>query len=329
MLLGAQAPSLAALIDTLIVLKTEAGSAWLIDPASGKARAKLEVGRGPHEAAVSPDGKTAVVCNYGAGGAGGRTLSVIDVRGAKVLKTIDLSPHRRPHGIQYLTDGRHVLVTSESSAKLLKVDLAAGTAVNGRSAYATAISEGVLSVVDLTGRGAKTGTVNTGSGSEALAIRPGTREVWVGNNNDHTVKIVDTRTMKVTGHVDCGLQPIRLAFTKDGKYLLASCLLSGDMAVIDPAKKKVVRRLPLSEVYLKESDWVGKSDQEVRPAALRVMREGARPIGLLVGPDGKLAYVANRGLAQIAVVDLSSWKIVRTIPAGQGPDGMAWSRIGN
>jgi DNA-binding beta-propeller fold protein YncE len=345
LLLCCQTPGLTAPIDTLIVLNKDEGSTWLIDPATGKARARLEVGNGPHEAAVSPDGKTAVVCNYGAGGAGGRTLSVIDVPAGKLLKTIDISPHRRPHGIQYMADGRHVLVTSESSSRLIKVDVAAGSVVDtfpsggdshmlaiaegDRLGYATAIGSGTLSAVPLDGRDGGLVTVETGSGSEALALRPGGGEVWVGNNNEHVVKIVNTRTMKVTGQVDCGLQPIRLAFTNDGKFLLAACILSGDLAVIDPVLKKVVKRVPLSDVFLAEKDWVGKPAEEVRPKALKVVREGARPIGIQVGPDGKFVYVANRGLDEIAVVDISSWKIVRKFPAGKGPDGMAWSRIEN
>jgi len=46
---------------TLIVLNKAEASASLIDLASGEEILRLETGVGPHEVAVSPDGKTAVV----------------------------------------------------------------------------------------------------------------------------------------------------------------------------------------------------------------------------------------------------------------------------
>ena len=76
--------------DTLIVLNKSAASAWLLDPQTGEARAQLRVGDGPHEAAVSPDGKIAVVANYGIRGKNGNSLTVIDIPSRKVTATIDL-----------------------------------------------------------------------------------------------------------------------------------------------------------------------------------------------------------------------------------------------
>jgi YVTN family beta-propeller protein len=50
------------------------------------------------------------------------------------------------------------------------------------------------------------------------------------------------------------------------------------------------------------------------------------PIGVLAAPDG-LVYVATHGLDRITVVDPVTWRVVRTLPTGAGPDGMAFSRI--
>ena len=111
--------------DVLIVLNKAEASAWLIDPTSGKTHKKLSVGEGPHEAAVSPDGRTAVARNYGSRWAG-KTLTVIDIPSRSVTKTIDISPYSRPHGIQFFPDGKHVLITSETGQKLLKISIESG-----------------------------------------------------------------------------------------------------------------------------------------------------------------------------------------------------------
>jgi hypothetical protein len=87
--------------DVLVVLEKEAARARLVDPGSGATLATLPTGPFPHEVAVSPDGRTAVVADYGAQEAG-RTLTVLDLAARRVARTIDLGEYRRPHGIVWL-----------------------------------------------------------------------------------------------------------------------------------------------------------------------------------------------------------------------------------
>ena len=77
--------------------------------------ATLPTGQGPHEVAISRDGSVAVVTDYGAQGPGGNTLTVIDVPGQRVARTIELGQYRRPHGIVFLPGDSLVAVTSEAS----------------------------------------------------------------------------------------------------------------------------------------------------------------------------------------------------------------------
>src|SRR5689334_14611976 len=88
----------------LLVLNKEEGSLAIIDPSSGKIAGKVGTGQGPHEIAVSSDGKLAVVGNYGAQSPGS-TLSVIDLAAQKELHRVNLGPLRRPHGVTF-ADGK-------------------------------------------------------------------------------------------------------------------------------------------------------------------------------------------------------------------------------
>ena len=82
---------------TLIVLNKDEASISLlnrdISGGGGEEFAKIAVGVGPHEVAVSPDGKTAVVCNYGNRDEPGNSLSVINLLSKTVTKTIDLDEY--------------------------------------------------------------------------------------------------------------------------------------------------------------------------------------------------------------------------------------------
>ncbi|HSN85819.1 MAG TPA: YncE family protein, partial [Thermoanaerobaculia bacterium] len=96
---------------TLLVANKAEATVSLVDLGSGKVVATLPVGTGPHEIAVSPDGRLARVANNGAREAPGSSLTLLDVPGAKVVKTIGLGEYRRPHGLVFLDNGR-ALVTA-------------------------------------------------------------------------------------------------------------------------------------------------------------------------------------------------------------------------
>ena len=53
----------------------------------------------------------------------------------------------------------------------------------------------------------------------------------------------------------------------------------------------------------------------------------AVPLGILIPPDGKHAYIANTQADVVAVIDLESLEVVGSIVAGREPDGMAWSKL--
>jgi hypothetical protein len=63
---------------TLIVLNKSDATASLILLETGEVVRTLGTGIGPHEVAVSPDGKLAVVSNYGGRGQPGSSLTVLD-----------------------------------------------------------------------------------------------------------------------------------------------------------------------------------------------------------------------------------------------------------
>ena len=96
----AQVPGLSG---TLVVTNKTPSTATIIDVASGRMLATLPTGAGPHEVVISPDGRTAVVTDYG--GQPRKTLTVIDLPALKVVRTIDLGTYTAPHCIVFLPNG--------------------------------------------------------------------------------------------------------------------------------------------------------------------------------------------------------------------------------
>jgi YVTN family beta-propeller protein len=57
--------------------------------------------------------------------------------------------------------------------------------------------------------------------------------------------------------------------------------------------------------------------------ALGSVSVGSSPVGVVATPDSRKAYVAVYGENVVAVIDLKSFEVVKRIPTGVGPDGIA------
>jgi len=332
MLLAVSAPSFVQ-ADTLVVLNKSEATASLIDLDSGEVRATLPTGNGPHEAAVSPDGRHALVGNYGTREKPGSSLIVIEVPTAKVVKTIDLGEYRRPHGLLWLPDGRRALVTAEDNRALLLIDVEKGVvensfateqdvshmvevALGGTRAFVANIGSGSVSVIDLE-KGTKIRTITTGAGAEGITASVDGREIWVTNRSADTVSVIDAESLEILAQIPCASFPIRAKATPDGKHVLVSCARTADIAVLDVASRKEVRRIPQDLRAVDTGDRLF-GDQ---------FGESSVPIGIVIHPNGKKAWIAHTNADVVAEIDLETWKIVRLLEAGREPDGMAYSAL--
>jgi YVTN family beta-propeller protein len=66
-------------------------------------------------------------------------------------------------------------------------------------------------------------------------------------------------------------------------------------------------------------------DAAARKVIKRVKAEGA-PVGILIVPDGKKAFVARSGSGIVSVLDLGTLAFTGDIKTGKGPDGMGWTK---
>jgi YVTN family beta-propeller protein len=99
---------------------------------------------------------------------------------------------------------------------------------------------------------------------------------------------------------------------------LVSNARSGDVAVFDAGTRTEVHRLNMQLTAVEEKDQRLFGD-----------RFGASPtpVGIVIPPDGKRAYVANTNADIVTVIDLSKWEISGRLPTGKEPDGLGWSPL--
>jgi DNA-binding beta-propeller fold protein YncE len=319
---------LPASAETLLVVRKTDNAVDFMDPGSGLRLASVLTGNAPHEISVSPDGKRAVVSNYGTREHPGSTLSIVDLEQPQEAKRIDLAPHTRPHGVAWFAADR-IAVTTEGSRHVLLVDPASGRVVSAietaqetshmvvvsadaRRAYVTNIGSGTTTAIDLVA-GRKLEDIATGEGSEALALTPDGRELWVAARADGHIAVVDTATFAVKARLPLSGIPIRIGMTSDGRTALVTCAGAGEIVAFDVATRAERRRARVAVP-------LAQGAQE-RPFA-RLAPGSVLPVGLLVSRDGRSAYVAATMGDRVVQFDTRTLELLRSLDVGGEPDGL-------
>ncbi len=300
----------------LLVLNKTDNTLVMVEPSTSKIAARIQVGEGPHEVAVSKDGRTAYVANYG-GQTPGNSLSVVDLAARKETKRVPLGGLLRPHGIVQV--GGKIYFTAELNRVVARYDpakdqvdwvMGTGQSITHMLAatpdekrlYTANIYSDTVTMIALGAPpvAASIAQISVGKQPEAIEVSPDGREVWVGQNGDGFISIIDTATNKVKETIKAGEMPIRIRFTPDGKRVLVTDAKAGALIIFDAATRKELKSLKI---------------------------EGT-PVGVLVEPAGKRAFVAAMTANKIVVINLENSTLAGEIETGAGPDGMAWAISG-
>ncbi len=315
--------------DLLAVVNKSDASVDLVDPSTGRSRATIPTGNGPHEAAISPNGTTLVVSDYGTRAQPGSSLTVIDLASRRVVSTVDLGAPKKPHGLAWLGDD-YLAVTGEGAGELLIVKPGDGAVVravptgqeishmvavipDGSRAFVANIGSGSVTAIDLRS-GKKLKDLPTGAGAEGIAFRPETREIWVTNREADTLSVIDADRLEVVATLPCPGFPIRIAFSPRGARALVTAAKSGEVVAFDPQARTEIARKKLAVGVV--------ADAKARLFGDR-FSDSPAPVGLLFAPSGRRAYVAATQSDRVIEIDTESLDVVRVIETGREPDGMA------
>lgn len=323
-----EASTAPALDGSLIVVDKFQATISVVDLPTGELVGQVRVGHGPHELAVSADGSTAAVGNYGFTSLS-NSISIVDLGTMTTTATYEFDRQRRPHDIWWLGDS--LWITSEASNSVIEMDPETGRVLRefdvaepaahmmapdleaGRVFTANIIG-GSVSRVDLSqDPPGEPMVVKIGGAGEGICLSPDRKEVWITDGQLHMVRVMDSETMEVTHEIACPGRPHRVRFSNDGARALVSCLDSNELAVIDVELREVVGRVANSEdaVIAIDESLLGTVQGTCLPSAIRLH------------PDGRHALLANINSNTVSVIDLETLEAVGVLRCGFGADGMA------
>jgi YVTN family beta-propeller protein len=210
----------------LVVLNKTDNAMAIVNPANGKVVATIPVGRNPHEAAVSDDGKLAFASNMH-----GNSISVIDLIAPKELHRVDLPNLRTPHGLHF-ADGK-LYFTAEGNQSIARYEPVANrvdwTRDSGQSGTHMLVMTSDLSKIFTSNMGSDSVSlfertpaaqdynrtvIPVGRSPEAIALSPDGKQVWTATGGDSHLAIIDVVSGAVTEKLPIRPQRInRLQFT--------------------------------------------------------------------------------------------------------------------
>ena len=316
-----------SLSGTIVSANMTANTASVVDVATGELRATYETGPGPHEVAISHDGRWAAISVYGDRNSIGHSLLVLDLKGESAPRTIEMGDLRRPHGMRFLPGDQKLVVTSEATQKVAVVHFTKGTVdttiatnqpathmvvidAQGKRAFTTNISAKSVSVLDLT-RDTLIRTIDIGQRIEGIAVNPDASEVWLGVNDGKIVLVYNPSNGEKVATIDGFGMAYRMSVTPDGKYAVVSDPGAERVMIVDAKAHKILHTLEMANL----------------PGTSGERAEHPSPQGVILSRDGKIGFVTLKALGQVAVIDIAAGKVLKTLTVGGGSDGVGFSQI--
>jgi len=166
-------------------------------------------------------------------------------------------------------------------------------------------------------------------------IGPKNGLLYVTTEIDHTVSIIDPKSLKIVGTIPTGqAESHMLAISHDGRLGYTANVGPGTVSVLDMAARKTLKIIPISgstqRISISLDDkWVFTADQTkpqmaVIDTATNEVKTRVPLAGLGYGSaptlDGRSLLMTMPGVNKLAVIDLSTMQVVREVETPPDPE---------
>ena len=231
-------------------------------------------------------------------------------------------------------------------ASLAAVALAVAGAVGGADGGSLGQERGTLWV---TNRGINTlaaydaatgrllGTTDVGREPNDVVVPPKTGKAYVTNEADSTISVVSTTSFNVLKTIPVGSRPHHIEATPDGTMVVfgefgtnkvgmldtRTDTLREVAASLDPAARTHQAFPSLDGTRVWATNEVTNDVAAIDVASGRLLYTipvGNRPSEVIVGPDGRTAYVSVRNEDKVRRIDLGERQVTGEVAVGTQPD---------
>ena len=180
--------------------------------------------------------------------------------------------------------------------------------------------------------------IDTGMKPMRVALQNDQRYLWVGT--EEGVTVIDTVTAKPVTQIKTGAGAHEIVFNEDDSIAFVTNKEAGTVSVIDVRKLTRIDDLkvgsrptaiafsPLSKtVYVvDESDGSVIAISAEKRAIVARMRAEPGTRAMRISPDGRYGFAVNPVKNSVKIFDLSSNRLLHTVPVGPGSDQISFTR---
>ena len=180
--------------------------------------------------------------------------------------------------------------------------------------------------------------IDAGNAPTRIALQHDARYLWVGN--DSGVTVIDTSTNKVAAQLTTAAGPHDIAFSDDDRLAFLTNTDAGTLSVIDIRKLALSKEIKVGSnpsaitfSSLSQTAYVANEGdgtivaiggQESDIVARIQTERGVRVIG--VPTSGHYGFALNPQQSKVYVFDLSSNRLIQTVPVGPGSDQISFTQ---
>lgn len=226
------------------------------------------------------------------------TIVQLDAEG-KFIRAIPVC--KRPRHMAWAAGGQRIMVACGDSDQIGVVDTKAGTMVDslptgespeifalspdGKTAYVSIEDDSQLAAYDIASK-KPLFTVKTGAEPEGVWATADGKYVYVTSEVANAVYGVDVAKRKVIGQVKTGMRPRRFAISPDATELWVTNELGASISILEVPAMKVKASLKFQIPGMRAADIT--------------------PVGMVMTPDGKTAWVALGRANHVAEIDVQT-----------------------
>jgi YVTN family beta-propeller protein len=304
LLMAMTSPAAAAGQQTAYVLNYDSESITPINTNTNAPGTPITIAGGPAAIAITPDGKTAYVANYGL------TNSVTPIDTATNTVGTPISVGDKPDAIAITPDGKTAYVVNQISKSVTPITLATnttGTAIavgdgpsgiaitpDGKTAYVVNQDSNSVTPINIATNTAGT-PITVGTSPSGIAITPDGTTAYVVNASSNSVTPIVTATNTAGAPITVGTSPSGIAISPDGTMAYVANAGADSVTPITIATNAPGTAIPV----------------------------GTDPYWIAFIPNGKTAYVASFGANSVTPIDTATNTPGTAIPVGSEPLAVA------
>jgi DNA-binding beta-propeller fold protein YncE len=291
---------------------TPFGTLWKMDAASDTLVGRAPLEMFPTTIGITPDGELAFVANSDFHGDHPRT-NVVSVVHTPTMSTITHLPAcDMPHGVKSNHAGTRVYVSCMNSDELLEIEVATlritrrvKTGTGHDMTAMTGMDHGAMNHAPPPPASAPTPAATDNSCAPTfVSVSPDDKTLYVACNHGNSLQVWDAETLERRKEVPLGAGAYNVEPSPDGRWVIVTNKKAQSFSLVDAQSLSEVVRVPTSKKIVH---------------------------GVAYSPDGHYAFISQESIGAdpgaVDMFDLTSRKVVATLPVPAQPTGIAILRV--